>query len=547
MIFPLVIAVASAAELSEQDAERLARLFYSLTGRRAPEAFLQDDIEVLLESGRDADAIEAAVRYIAFEVPGSDSYTLAGLFESHVARALGEEEELVVAEQPERSGLAWVEHGPRFEADPRFKEQVLDQFYTATGRAAPDPPTAEDLASFDRLATNYWSSDGILLLAEWVPANVHGVEQLSWARVANVAVEKGYNGGPRPNGQLEELVGVRSYPGAGTSPFVRMDPRHFDGGHLLAMVGMGALPSVVDFPVARVAGNPVQLGEARGGLYGGSVGLTHASSSVGITAQGGVFASVPGSRTSDGMGLDRGQAYGEGVPQISPGGAIGFATRQGFLGFGGRAYGYQGEVHRLVGVALSMDQQLGGLHITQDLGLSGRSLVLDGEHVQGQTLHGEISPWIPLSERWTVHGGFRIGWTTGGLVEDAGIVDDDVFIDRQWVTTAGLMYDSDRLRAGVLGDVARDVWTLGWTERTAFARLPQALADERTGAGLSFAVDLRLLALDDWYGSAGVRLGTDVTEAALGTRKLVWDRVWVSGGARLGRGLDAQLSLSLPF
>jgi hypothetical protein len=362
-----------------------------------------------------------------------------------------------------------------------------------------------------------------------------------------VAVEKGYNGGPRPNGQLEELVGVRTYPGnAPASPFARMDPEDFDGGHMLAMVSMGALPSVVDFSVARVAGNPVQLGEARGGLYGASVGLTHATPSMGITAEGGIFTAVPGSRGSDGMVLDRGPAYGEGVPQLTLGGGLGLATRQGFLGFGGRAYGYQGEVYRLVGVALSMDQQLGGLHITQDIGLSGRSLMADGEYVQGQTLHGEISPWIPLSPRWTLHGGFRIGWTTGGLVEDAGIVGDDVFIDRQWVTTAGLVYGSDRLRAGVLADVGRHVWTLGWTERTVFAQLPQSRSDEGTRAGVSASADLRLPVLDDWYGTAGVRLGTD-NEAAVGTRTLVWDRVWVSGGLRFGQGVDAQLSLSLPF
>ena len=245
----VLVAPALAAEpLDHEEAERLARLFYTLTGRAAPEAFLQDDVEVLLDSGRSPEELEEAIRWIALKVPGADSYTLAGLLESHLATALGEEEELVLPDAPpESTALARVEQEPLFQADPLFKQQVLTRFYVNTGREPPEPPTAEDLAAFDRLSWEHWSADGMLRLADWVPANVRGAEDLCWAQVADVAVEKGYNGGPRPDGQLEQLIGVRVYPGTPQVSWIEdRDPRRFDGGGTVSMVSMGALPSWLD-------------------------------------------------------------------------------------------------------------------------------------------------------------------------------------------------------------------------------------------------------------------------------------------------------------
>lgn len=530
------IAVASAAELDEQEAERLARMFYALTGRNAPEAFLGDDIEVLLESGRDADELEEAVRWIALNVDGAESYTLSGLLESHLARALGEEEELVLPPMPESSALGKVERGPRFEADPLFCEEVLDRFYTATDRQPPTPPSEEDLAAFERLSRNYWSADGMLRLAEWVPENVNGAEQLSWAQVADVAVEKGYNGGPRPDGQLEELVGVRVYPGTETrSLFLETDARSFDGGVVVRATSFGALPTRMDFNVARLAGSPWQVAEAAVGMSAGHVQLAQGRENLAFNLVG---------RTGW-------------APSTVLGGQAGLATRQGFLGVGGTVWGLQGGPLRDVGVSVALDQNLNGMHFTQDIGLSGRREFMSELWLEGQTLHGEFAPWIPVQENAVIHGRVRLDWTTGGLVEDAGGIGDDVYRRLESQVGLGLLLMRPARTVGLRLDVERDAHGVRWIERDAFAAVVHETSDAWTDVSMAVAAEAALPWVDDLWLSGGLDLGqrwydTDLDPAflwgaALGGRKLVRHRLWVGAALEVGAEPHAQISASMPF
>ena len=531
-----LIAVASAAELDEQEAERLARLFYRLTGRDAPEAFLADDVEVLLESGRDVDELEQAVRWIALNVDGAESYTLSGLLESHLAKALGEEEELVLPLLPESSALGAVERGPRFEADPRFREEVLHRFYTGTGRAPPVPPTEADLAAFERLSRHYWSADGMLRLAEWVPENVSGAEQLSWAQVANVAVEKGYNGGPRPDGQLEELVGVRAYPGAESARvFLSTDVHRFDGGAVVRATSFGALPTRMDFSVARLAGSPWQVAEAGVGMSAGSVQLAQGRENMAFNVVG----------------------RAGWAPWTTLGGQAGVATRQGFLGIGGTAWGLQSGPLRDAGVSVALDQQLKGMHFTQDIGLSGGREFMGELWLEGQTLHGEFSPWIPVREDVVIHGRVRMDWTTGGLVEDAGGIGDDVYRRLESQVALGLLRTRPVLTLGLRLDLQRDAHGVRWIERDAFAAVLHETSDAWTDVSVAMAAEGALPWVDDLWLSGGLDLGqrrydSDPTPVflggvALGGRKLVRQRLWVGASLEVGATPEAQISASVPF
>ncbi len=550
----LLLAIASAQELEQDEAERLARLFYSLTGRPTPEAFLEDDLLALQETRRSPEELEQAVRWIALNVPEARSYTLAGILDSHLAVALGEEEELVLPEEaPESTALGTVTREPRFEPEPLFKKQILGSFYTGTGRKPPDPPTAEDLEAFDLLAWNHWNSDGMLRLAEWVPEHVSGAEELSWAEVAKVAVEKGYNGGPRPDGQLEELVGVPAYLGtAKQSWVVERDPQRFDGGGLVSTVTMGTLPTWLDQSPARLPGRPLRVGEGSFGLHGGALRLGQASEGMAFTAEALLLTSVPGSLDSHRRGLDGGPTWQLGGPleSTATGGHLALATRQGFLGIGGRAFGFHAGEYGLGGVALSMDEDLGRVSVLEDLGLSWRREMVGEQHVQGQTLHGELSPWIDLSPQWSVWGRARVGWTTGGLVEDAGPIGDDVYVRWRVYGATGLVLQVPGFRFGALIEAGWDRWSVAWRDDSLILDRDHLETGESQRFSAAVGGEAEIPWREDWYLSAGARglAGSDQgAEWGVGTRTLVLDRAWLGLGVRGGRGLHAEVDVSVPF
>ena len=97
---PLIVLVAPAwaGPVDAEMAAQLARSFYTQSGRVVPEAFLQDDIDALLDTGRDSEELARAIAWIVENVDGVESYTLSGILETYLATALGEEEIVVIPE-----------------------------------------------------------------------------------------------------------------------------------------------------------------------------------------------------------------------------------------------------------------------------------------------------------------------------------------------------------------------------------------------------------------------------------------------------------------
>ena len=205
----LLLAAASAAPITEAEAEVLARAYYPQLGQPLPApALLADDVAALVETGREVEELRRVLDHLR-ALPGARGATLGALVQSHLATALGEAEELIPATpEPPVEALAPAPK-PRGDAlGAEAQAEVLGRFYTGTGRAPPAPPLEADLAGFRLLEEEGWLRPGVYALADWVPQHVRGAEALSFGQVARVAVEKGFNGGPTRDGRLETLKGA---------------------------------------------------------------------------------------------------------------------------------------------------------------------------------------------------------------------------------------------------------------------------------------------------------------------------------------------------
>ena len=153
LLLALCLGQAQAQEVSPEQARQLAELYYRLTGQPQPaRAFVDDDVAALLDTGRDPEELERAVRWIAREVPGASRYTLGAILESHLATALGEEEDIVIPDTVPLRVLAEQEEPEAWHPDAAVMQDLLRDFYTGTGRAPPRPPSEEDLRAFTVLA-----------------------------------------------------------------------------------------------------------------------------------------------------------------------------------------------------------------------------------------------------------------------------------------------------------------------------------------------------------------------------------------------------------
>ena len=91
----LLLAAATAAPITEAEAEVLARAYYPQLGQPLPApALLADDVAALVETGREVEELRRVLDHLR-ALPGARGATLGALVQSHLATALGEAEELV--------------------------------------------------------------------------------------------------------------------------------------------------------------------------------------------------------------------------------------------------------------------------------------------------------------------------------------------------------------------------------------------------------------------------------------------------------------------
>jgi hypothetical protein len=560
-----LVPLVHAGSVSEPEASELARSFYRACGKPVPEAFLADDVDALLESGRSLAELERAVPWIARSVDGACRYTLAGILESHLASALNEEEELVVPEGFDAEAvLAEVEQVELWQPSPSDVAWILETFYTGTGRTPPSPPLEQDLAWVDTLARDGWTREAVRTLAAWIPANVLGAELLTWGEAARVAKDNGYMGGPRPNGQLRGLQGVSEPLLAPREAWIvdRVPERH-DGGHLLTVATLGGLQGNIDRAAhpAELPGLDLRALSATGGLglEGADLGLQVAQSSAawGLSVAGGVSGAAPGQLDTHGLALDGGftrrvqgppisgrHAYGRaGIAKVTP--AITGARV--VLGVGG--YGYRG-LEQAQGGGLVSARFGEDLHLLAELGMGGHRGQVQGEEVVGPRVTVEVAPGIDLGP-WSLQARWRLDSLSGGLLEDDGDIVDDWYRER-W--SGGELIAR---RAGERGSVALGLcgeiggYDLSWVERGDVDSEHQ-LQLEGSELQALLAGDARLLADSElWiYGGllvSGGDLGRPGVEAGAGVRYLLVDRLWLEAAARAGRDWTGQAGVTLPF
>ncbi|MCB9765865.1 MAG: hypothetical protein H6739_39190 [Alphaproteobacteria bacterium] len=554
---------ASAADLSDADARRVALLFYQLTGRVAPdEAFLADDIDALAGTGRDAAELERAVRWIAANVDGAGRYTLGGILESHLATALGEEEIVKRPDpEPERPEvLAIQEKPPRYDATVAVKQAVLEDFYGGTGREAPSPPRDEDLAAFDALAREGWSEAGLRLLGAWVPVHVKGAEQLTFAQVARVAIEKGYNGGPQPNGRLEELAGVRTWPQDDPGWEVPRDPYRFDGGGIRGMATFGALPSMTDLGVhaAWLPGTTLRLIELRGqadsaaGGAGGGLVVGQATGRYGFVGELVTLGHPVGALDADRIAFDGGPTRQLADPAEGRSAAGRFAiARGGAIPVGVNAYGWRGPDHVGGGALVSAAFQPGPrLSILTELGAGGVREPAGELEVAGPQLTAELAPRLTLGPH-TVTARARLTWSSGGLVDDAFPVAEDLYSQRaSWMELA-IRREEDRWGWGAGVSWDRVDWQVDWLERDRTDEI--AFNEAALRHELETFGGAQVRPLDRVWLYGGARLVVDPArgaglDGALAASYLFRERAWLSAAARGGsRGTGLQVAVGMPF
>ena len=557
----LLVASAFAAELSEAEAERLARLYYQQLGRPVPTAFLGDDIEALQESGRSAAELEKAVLYIVQNVEGAEAFTLSGILESHLAAALDYEEELVLPEgyDPDAVLGEVVEEEPGYAPGPAEVEALLVLFYEGSGRRAPEPASESDLLAFGRLTEEGWSREGIVNLVSFVPDNVQGAELLSFAEAVDVALDQGYLGGPRPRGGYDELQGIEPrMPGPSETWVVDRVPQRYDGGRTRTVASMGALPAAMDRVGADLPGAELRVFEGR---YGWTAEGTTTTVGLGEARDESAFAMealysqvVPGRSDVDGIGLDGGPTFqdGSGTTPFVLGarGTVGrsitdFITLPGTT-VGASAWGYRASGISEGGVTASMKTGE-SLMIVGEAGLGGIRQDVAEREVVGQLVLLGATPRY----RWEsgyVELSWRGRWNGGGLLDDAPPVFDDLWTeDRQSLGARGAwLGERYRLGAGVGLETGR--WSLAWVEKEAVALEFSSSGDHREleaflGGEAKVWRDLWITGGARWVQLDGVH----GTELAVGSRVLVKQWVWVQGELRGPREPHASVALAFPF
>ncbi|MCP4805851.1 MAG: hypothetical protein GY913_03420 [Proteobacteria bacterium] len=523
----LWVSIAFAADLAEPESAEIARLFYRQTGRTPPEAFLADDIDALIESGHSAEELTGAVVWIARNVPGAESYTLAGILDSHLANALVYEEELVLPEgfdPDEVLGEAHVcEAG--WLAGPGETKEFLEHFYTSTGRVAPSPPTDEDLAGFAVLAQEGWTETGVRTLVDWVPENVRGVEELTWGQVAGLAADKGYLSGPRPSGDMEELEGVTErMPPPRTTWVTDRDPMGWDGGHARSMASMTALQADTHRAAvaARLPGMDLRTIEVRADAFdahpSGAITAAQADASSGWVLELGYGATMPG-RAWTSPALDGGPVRPDTTlvtGQVLHGRAsAGHTLSEALSGvpaaIGAGVWGYRalGQAEAGATASLGFGDQV---QLIGHGSLGGIRQEQAGEQVAGQVASLDVIPRVELGGGW-IEGHARGYWRSGGLADDAPPIYDDDWSERRagFELRAGFEQDRYRLAGGAQAETGE--WSLTWVERID--------TDARTRHA-------------DELGLGQVWLGGEAN---------VWETLWITGGARVLGGDDPGFEL----
>lgn len=539
-------------ELAEADAVRIARLFYSLTGRTPPaEAFLEDDVQALLDSRRSAAELEQAVRWIAANVDGADRATLAAILESHLATALGEEEEVVRPDPPpQEEVLEEAEPAPpAWQPTVTQNQAILAEFYGRTDREVPDPPPQADIDGIYTLAAEGWTLQGVQRLASWVPQNVEGAENLSFGQVCQVALQdNGYVGGPRWDGSLEPGVErvKPTFPEKDEGWVSERDPRAYDGGRARTIASMGALPSSLDRGLqgAWLPDLPMRAAELGTSLSPDSgisawTAFGQSTGRYGISAELRYAQQVPGSLDLHGVSLDGGPTR-----QLQP-----WSTGD---GLGGRvALGFRD--HPSVGVSAwglsHPDTRQGGaaasLRFGKDprqslllqLGAAGATLPQDGIPITRQRVQLEISPRLALSEDIDLLIRYRFLAAGGGLVDDDDPIQNDLYSERlQQLVLRVEGQPSERLRWGVRAGWEQGTWALDWEQALDEGGI-DVYSYGATDSELDLAGALELaVGTDNWVtlGARGLVQPSLGGELSVSARRLVWSRAWVQAGVRAG-------------
>lgn len=552
--------LAQSAELSEAEAERIARLFYSLTGRDTPEAFLEDDILALQDSGRSAADLEKVVRWMAASVPGADRSTLAGILESHIANALGEAEEVVRPELEDQEILQEVEEEePSWSPSIVQVQELLAVYYAGTERPVPDPPLPEDVVGMRKLAEEGWTLRGIQTLVAWVPANVEGAEKLSFGQAAQVALQdNAYVGGPRWDGTLEEAPDKVEPLWEEKEPlFAESDPMSYDGGRLRTLTTMGMLPSTLDRGIrgALLPGQEMQsieLGVSGSASSGGDlwVGMLQSTPRFGLSAELLLGQHSPGSLDRDGISWDGGPPIHDPVPHnvVGARAALGFGSAP---SWGLSAWGYRGPLAQAGGADLSLRLgQPGAFQMLAQLGFSGSSLPFAQTEIERQRVQLELSPRLILGEDLDLVLRYRFLAGGGGLLDDTDPIVNDLYGDRLQQLSARLERQGENWDLGVGMGWESGTWALDWERR-----LEEGGVETFNESGTFSELDVSMgLARNIGSGGAitlgarGILQPTLGGEASIGARTLVRQRFWLGGGVRVGtQDNSAHIHVSVPL
>lgn len=538
----VLVSAAYAEPCGEADAERIARLFYRLTNRTPPDAFFKDDVDALMESGRSAQELETAIRWIVLNVPGADRYTLSGLLESHLATALGESEELILDPVEEQLVLAEVEPDePGWTPSVVEVQELLEAFYVTTDRTPPDPPLAEDLDGIDALVADGWNEDGVRRLVEWAPRNVRGVELLSFGQVAEVAMQdNGYLGGPRRNGSLETLREVPGEPPADVWPERRVSA--WDGGRWRTQVSGQALPGAIDW-----AGAPSRL---PGGHFGSAEVLGGVDTS--LQPRAGVL--VGRARGNSGFTGSLGwgtPADSWGDPLLNPARSL-----SGRLAVGGRApTSFGGTAWALAGDGHSEAGGSAEIRIAQDapvecvlgFGAAGGRMAFEGHDVQRQRVHIEVWPtWTP-DDAWVVTGRYRGTLIGGAAVDDA--VFDDLLQGALHHGELSARHQGPMWAWGVHAGVHVGQQSLQWREisTTLTASIPQRVSTTTRRGWVTGAAELRATERVIVLGSATYLQdgATPMPTVRVGTRVSFFDQAWVGAWGQAGLNTPAYVGAEI--